>query len=74
MAMLSEHPVKPESETHHLTFYGYMEFTDIAGTATYVSGFAFNYDPVRWPGRGLVTARFPDGKYWYHQKVEAQAK
>jgi hypothetical protein len=70
MAMNSESLVPAQCADPWLTFYGYLEFTDLAGKETYISGFAFNYDP-KLPHRGLITARFNSGEYWYHRKKES---
>ncbi|MBE0704814.1 MAG: hypothetical protein IH582_16890 [Afipia sp.] len=64
---------KSEGEIHGkpdewLMFVGYLEFTDVEQSDTYVSGFAFVYDPEGMPGRGLIVAPFAGGKHWYHRK------
>lgn len=71
MAAHSEITLKPDPKhgDSWVTFYGYLEFTDLAGEESYISGFAFNYDP-KSATRGLVTGRFTRGKYWYHEKKE----
>lgn len=63
----SEKPI-PRKPNEYLTFYGFLEYRDLAGNR-FRSGFAFNYDPINFPGRGLITARFNTATHWYYQEL-----